>query len=80
LSPPTRLLKSRSSLAEKSSLEGRRTFRTISDTWFANDCVIPAGTEISLNAAYMLIPRNLTRFSRNPKHASKRVSTRYLAL
>jgi hypothetical protein len=39
-----------------------------------HDCVIAAGAEISLNAAYMLIPRNLTRFSRNPKHAPKRSS------
>ena len=28
---------------------------------------------MSLHAAYMLIPRNLTHCSRNPKHASKRV-------
>ena len=28
---------------------------------------------MSIHAAYMLIPRNLTHFSRNPKHASKRV-------
>jgi len=28
---------------------------------------------MSLHAAYMLIPRNLTRLSRNPKHVSSRV-------
>jgi CRP-like cAMP-binding protein len=35
--------------------------------------VIPAGRQISLNAAYMLILRDLTRFSRNPRHVPKRV-------
>ena len=48
-------------------------FRTLSDTGSANDCVIPAGMEISVTAAYMLIPRELIPFWRNPKHASKRV-------
>ena len=43
----------------------RRNFRTLSDTRDANICAVPAGMEISLNAAYMLALRELSRFSRN---------------